>query len=125
MNVPDDPFRSDMMRDPNNGHFVRALLPVQLTGGYSVTFGVWVAVDRDDLVTAFNSWWDASYSDLRLTGRMANVIQPWDVYRASVDIAVRNPDELPYCVSSDSSAMQSLITQEWDHELVLSALAEP
>jgi hypothetical protein len=26
------------------GAFLRALLPVQLTGGYTVTFGVWVGV---------------------------------------------------------------------------------
>ena len=45
-----------MMLVPNVGPFVRALPPFGLTGGYTVTFGVWVAVHPDDLQRAFAVW---------------------------------------------------------------------
>jgi hypothetical protein len=35
---------SVMMQVPNVGAFVRALLPVKLTEGRTVTFGVWLAI---------------------------------------------------------------------------------
>jgi hypothetical protein len=44
-----DANSSVMMQTPGVGSFVRALLPVDLTGGYTVTFGVWVGVDPDEL----------------------------------------------------------------------------
>ena len=42
-----------MMQVPNVGAFVRALLPVRLTEGHTVTFGVWLAVHPNDLKPAF------------------------------------------------------------------------
>jgi hypothetical protein len=39
-----DPNAAVMMMVPDVGAFVRALLPVRLTGGYTVTFGVWIGV---------------------------------------------------------------------------------
>jgi hypothetical protein len=39
---------SVMMQVPNVGPFVRALLPVRLSGGHTITFGVWVAIHPDD-----------------------------------------------------------------------------
>jgi hypothetical protein len=40
------------------GAFVRALLPVKLTEGHTVTFGVWPAIHLKDLKPAFDSWRD-------------------------------------------------------------------
>src|SRR5262249_55714679 len=57
---------SVMMQVPKIGPFVRALLPVRLTGGYTVTFGVWVAIHPDDLQRAFAVWLEPEYADLRL-----------------------------------------------------------
>ena len=51
-----DAQSSVMMQVPSLGAFVRALLPVRLTGGHTVTFGVWVAVHPDDLRHAFAVW---------------------------------------------------------------------
>jgi hypothetical protein len=76
---------SVMMRIPGVGSFVRALLPVDLTGGYTVTFGVWVGIDPDELQRAFAVWWEPAYKDLRLSGRLANAIGPWGLLAASVD----------------------------------------
>ena len=39
---------SVMMQVPNVGAFVRALLPVKLTEGHTVTFGVWLAIHPKD-----------------------------------------------------------------------------
>ena len=38
-----------MMQSLGVGPFIRSLLPVRLTGGYRVTFGVWVSVSFNDL----------------------------------------------------------------------------
>ncbi len=38
-----------MMQIPGYGAFVRALLPVHLTGGDSITFGVWLTIDPRQL----------------------------------------------------------------------------
>jgi hypothetical protein len=51
---------SVMMQVPDVGPFVRALLPVRLTGGFTVTYGVWVGVHPDDLQRAFKVWWSRS-----------------------------------------------------------------
>jgi hypothetical protein len=47
-----DPNRAVMMMVPNLGGFLRALLPVHLSGGDTVAFGVWVGVHPDDLKRA-------------------------------------------------------------------------
>ena len=44
-----DANSSVMMQIPGVGPFVRALLPVHLTGGYTITCGVWVAIHPDEL----------------------------------------------------------------------------
>src|SRR6266446_5587937 len=46
------PEVSVMMQIPGVGPFVRALLAVRLTGGYAVTYGVWVGVRPGDLQRA-------------------------------------------------------------------------
>jgi hypothetical protein len=43
------PDASVMMHVPGLGAFVRALLPVCLAGGHTVTFGVWVGIRPADL----------------------------------------------------------------------------
>jgi hypothetical protein len=53
-----DPMRAVMMTVPHVGGFLRALLPVHLFGGDTVTFGVWVGVHPDDLRRAYDVWWD-------------------------------------------------------------------
>lgn len=118
----EDPNAAVMMMVPGLGAFVRALLPVQLTGGHTVTFGVWVSVHADDLKRAFDSWWAPEYVNLTLEGRLANALPPWEVFAAPVSLAVTDPDATPFCVASTDSGLQLVLTREWDHELVLTAL---
>ena len=42
-----------MMQVPEVGPLLRALLPVHLSGGYTLTFGLWLLVRPDDLQRAF------------------------------------------------------------------------
>jgi hypothetical protein len=71
-----DANQSTMMIVPELGAFVRALLPVALTGGHTVSFGVWVAVQGKDLHRAFEVWWEPEYASLRLHGYLANHVAP-------------------------------------------------
>ena len=102
--------------------FVRSLLPVRLTGGYTVTLGVWIGVHPDDLQRAFATWWEPKYMNLHLVGRLANSLPGWGLLGAHVDAAVLNADETPYVVSSSDSTLASVLTDEWPHEEVLSRL---
>jgi hypothetical protein len=118
----DDPGVAVMMQVPEFGPFVRSLLPVRLSGGFTVTYGVWVSISPEDLQRAFEVWWKPEYAEMQLAGRLANEVPPWDVFRAPVDLAVRDSTEIPYCVSSSNSELAQVIADEWNHDLVLSTL---
>lgn len=117
-----DAASSVMMQVPGAGPFIGALLPVRLTGGYTVTYGVWVGVRPEDLQRAFRVWWEPDYLDLRLNGLLANVIQPWGLLAAPVHLAVRDPEQTPYCVSSPNAVFAGVLDDEWPHETVLATL---
>ena len=110
-----------MMEVPGAGSFVRALLPVRLTEGFSATFGVWLQVSEDDLRAAFEVFWSPDYPDLQLDGFLANAIEPWDVLGAPVRASVRDPDALPYCTTSDHPTLRQVMTQEWPHSPIFAA----
>jgi hypothetical protein len=113
-----------MMQVPELGAFVRALLPVRLTGGHIITFGVWVGVDPDDLRRAFDVWWKPEYRDLHLHGRLANALPAWEVFAVPVTLAVTDPEATPYCVSSEDAELDAVLCSEWDHELILAGLPD-
>jgi hypothetical protein len=112
-----------MMMVPTVGTFVRSLLPVRLTGGYTVTFGVWIGVHPDDLQRAFASWWEPEYVNLRLDGRLANALPGWGLLAAQVDAAVLNADQTPYVVNSSDPDLARVLADEWPHDEVLAKLA--
>ena len=113
-----DPNTSVMMMVPEIGTFVRALLPVRLTEGHSVRFGVWVAIHPDDLQRTFSVWLEPEYADLTLAGYLANNIEPWGLLASPVNLAVRNVDHTPYCVGSSSPELEGLLTSEWPHSIL-------
>ena len=99
------------------------LLPIRLTGGFSLTYGLWLEVSPDDLLSTYDVWDDPSYADLRLTGRLGNAVLPWGLLGAPVATVVRDPDTTPYCASSPDETLNRVLTDEWDHDLVLGAIA--
>jgi hypothetical protein len=118
----DDARTSVMMQIPGVGPFVRCLLAVRLSGGHSVTFGVWIGVSPDDLQRAFRLWWAPEYTGLVLDGRLANALPGWGLLAAPVRAAVRHPDETPYCISSPDPVLARVLGAEWPHEQILNAV---
>jgi hypothetical protein len=118
------PRESVMMQVPGVGAFVRALLPIRLTGDFSLTYGVWLGISPADLQHTFDIWLDPAYADLKLTGRLGNAVQPWGLLGAPVVAVVRDPDQTPYCASSSDEILDRVLTDEWDHDLVLSVVAD-
>ena len=116
-----DPLRADMLQDQRIGCFLRALLPIHLTEGHTLTYGVWVAVQPDDLRAASSVWNAPEYSDLKITGYLGNIIEPWDVLGTPVHLAVRDLGHIPYCVASEHHELDHILNDTWDHQLVLDA----
>jgi hypothetical protein len=104
------------------GAFVRALLPITLTGGHTVTYGVWVAINPRQLQHVFAIWWAPEYKDLRLDGFLANSIQPWGLLSAPVGLAVRDPQQTPYCSASTDQQLSRVLGERWPHEDILDSL---
>lgn len=102
--------------------FIRATLPVRLAGGLTVQYGLWVAISPLALERASEAWTEPEYADLRLAGTLANAIPPWGLLDAPVQLAVRDPDELPVCVASTDPALRRVLADEFDHDFVLSAV---
>ncbi len=117
-----DPMRAVLMAVPAIGSFIRALLPVRLTKGHQVTYGVWVEIDGFDFRTACDAWFTPDYARLRLHGTLANVIEPWSVLGAPVTIAVGDPDHLPMCVASENTSLEGALVMTWDDDLITSTM---
>ena len=113
---------SVLMQFPPVGAFVRALLPVRLSGGHMLTFGVWLAVDPGDLQQIAKVWLRPEYQELVVTGRLANAVPPWGLLTAPVQAIVRDPDETPYCDSSAEPELDRVLHDEWPHDVVLAAI---
>jgi len=113
----DDP----LLQVEDVGCFIRTLLPVRLTGGYAVTFGVWLLVAPEVLHHAWSVWDAPAYLDLEIDGHLANALPRWggDVVGRHVWTEVRDADEIPYVSASDDPLVTSLLTDEWAHDEVL------
>lgn len=118
-----DAGTSMMMQVPGVGPFMRALLPVRLTGGYTVTFGVWLAVHPDDLQHIFAVWWEPDYARLVVHGWLANSLPVWDLIATPVRAVVRDTEQTPYCADSPDEQLAKVLEDEWPHDLVLDAIA--
>ncbi|WP_251024606.1 DUF2199 domain-containing protein [Arthrobacter sp. ISL-65] len=115
-----DPNKATLMQIQGISPFVRALLPVKLECGYEFRFGVWIAIHPDDLQFACRVWNAPEYSDLKLTGYLANRIEPWGLFAAPVKLAVLNPGHTPYCVASPNEELHGVLTKEWPHDILAS-----
>jgi hypothetical protein len=113
---------SVMMQVDGVGAFVRALVPVHLTDGYLVTFGVWTKTSPEDMRRAFDEWWAPNYVDLAIDAELANELAPWSVLGAPIHLTVRDPDETPYATSSSHAEMTQVLADTWPHDVVLAGL---
>jgi hypothetical protein len=116
----EDPRKADFLMVPGVGSFVRALLPVPLTEGFSIRFGVWLEVDDDQWSRTYEDWWTPEYTQLRLPGRLANAIMPWGLLGAEVLAAPVDPEDLPVCTAVDPD-LARVMSQESPYEPVFRA----
>ncbi|HJU91461.1 MAG TPA: DUF2199 domain-containing protein [Pyrinomonadaceae bacterium] len=115
-----------LMEVKDLGSFVRILIPIKLSGGYTVTYSAWLSVHPFDLYRAWEVWTDDSaYPQLRLFGYLANKIPTWEneTFKKPLDAAVLNVEHTPYAVDSSDEFMRRVIHDEWPHEEVLAAIA--
>lgn len=117
-----NPGTSVMMQVPGIGAFVRCLLPVKLSGGFTLTFGVWLAVHPDDLRRAFQIWFEPAYAELTLNGWLANRLPLWDCLDSPARASVEDPDQTPYLTSSPDQLLARVLREEWPHGEVLEAV---
>jgi hypothetical protein len=115
-----NPRDADMMQVPDLGAFVRALLPVHLTEGHQVTYGVWLGIHPAQLPEVYAVWHAPRYVHLQLDARLANAIKPWGMLGAPVHAAVRQADHTPYCDSSTDPTLAAVLSEVWSHDAVLS-----
>lgn len=118
----DDPNESIMMQVPEAGPFIRCLLPVRLSGGFTVTFGVWLSVPPEDLQHAFRVWWEPEYRDLVLDGMLANALPVWGLFGSPARARVVHDDETPYIVESSQQDLSRVLNEQWPHDELLAAL---
>ncbi|MGV9773343.1 DUF2199 domain-containing protein [Streptosporangium sp. NPDC003464] len=113
-----------MMAVEGVGAFVRCLLPVKLSHGFSATFALWLAVHPSDLQTAYEVWTAPEYADLELTGSVTNAVEPWgaELLAAPARAVVKDPEHVPYIVETSHELLGQVITDEWPHREVLNAM---
>ncbi|GLZ09470.1 hypothetical protein Acsp03_69360 [Actinomadura sp. NBRC 104412] len=113
-----------LMQVQDIGAFIRCLLPVRLTGGHTVTFGLWLAVHPDDPQRAFAVWEAPEYANLTLDGWLANAVSPWggELLAALAHAVVQDTEQLPYIVRSDHDLSRQVLGETSDHADVLGAL---
>jgi hypothetical protein len=110
-----------LMQVQGTGAFVRVMLPIQLTDGYTLTVGTWLAIDPAKLNEVWEIWDTNRYKDLSLDGYLANSIAPWGqaLLGAPATARVRNPAENPYVDSSPDPTLQRVLSEQWPHNEVL------
>jgi hypothetical protein len=104
------------------GPFLRALLPIHLSGSYTLRFGLWLLVHPDDLQRAVRLCWSPEYADFKVDGWLANSIPPWGLLAAPVTAVVRDPNQTPDCDTSTEPMLTRVLAEDWPHEDVLAAL---
>lgn len=107
------------------GAFVRVLLPIQLTGGFSLTAGTWLAINPSMMRDVWELWETPAYAELVLDGYLANALPPWGdkVLGVPAVAAVRDPTQWPYVNRSDAPTLQTVLSREWPHDTILEAYA--
>jgi hypothetical protein len=117
----DDPFLA--IKDV--GFYLRVLLPVKLTDGYSVNFGTWLKIDPEVFHAAWNKWNFPEYKDFAFDGLLANRLEPWKpTLRTHVKAKVLDVAQVPFVVESPDPLGTRIITETWPHDEVLLPYAD-
>ncbi|MGI5292745.1 DUF2199 domain-containing protein [Nonomuraea polychroma] len=116
-----------LLRVEGHGCFARCLLPVQLSGELKLILGTWMRISEADLERARVLWDEPGYSNLTLTGTLANAIKPWgeDLLNADLTAVVRDPDQIPYVATTHDDLLSRVLHTVWDRDQVLRCFGHP
>jgi len=121
-------FMSDLMVATDViGAFTRALLPVRLTDGRTVTFGVWISIDGETyryISELGRDGSDEEYATMRFDGLLASSLEPWGrkILRAEVSVAVpesRFDRPVPHVVGTTHRTVARIMDEPWAPAKVL------
>ena len=115
-------MRADFPLSADHGCFVRALLRLPLTDGYSLTLGVWVEVTPETAPRIGRLWSSDLYFTVRFEGRLANDLPTVGGLGAAVTAAAPLPaDGIPHVRSSTDEALERALRTEHDAATVFAA----
>lgn len=105
------------------GAFVRVRLPIQLTDGFTLTLGTWMAIDPAEFRSVWERWDTSEYASLQLNGYLANAIPPWgeDVFGGEVTAVVAHATQNPQIQASSHPVLGPVLNNDWPHEMILAA----
>jgi hypothetical protein len=107
------------------GFFVRVILPIKLTDGFSVHIGTWLECHAEDFRKAWQTWNFPEYADLEIEGYVGNEMEPWKKFpHALVKATVRDMAQVPYLTASQNEVFTRILTETWPHADVLKQYAE-
>jgi hypothetical protein len=118
--------RDPLIQVQGLGAFVRTLLEIRLTDGYTLTAGTWLAIDPALFQSVWERWETAQYVSLHIDGHLANALPPWGakVLGAPATATVRIATEYPYIARSSQPDLARVLATEWPHEDILAAYAD-
>jgi hypothetical protein len=118
------PQNADIISVCGVSAFARVLLPVELDGGYRLTFGTWIGLgDKEVYDQAVRLWHDPAYPSLVLTGTLANAIEPWGpAIMAPTRAVVRDPGKVPYVEALPTPDGRNVVDETWPRDWVMSAV---
>ncbi|MFI5530914.1 DUF2199 domain-containing protein [Kitasatospora sp. NPDC051853] len=117
------------------GGFVRALLPVRLTDGRTVSFGVWISVEADTygrFADAVHGTGTGTGTGTGITGtgepfdgRLATALAPWGDTLLAAPVTISSPRRggglrTPELLSSPAPALATVLRDTWPPAEVLS-----
>lgn len=110
-----DPERADFLESADHGCFVRSLLRLPLTGGYALTFGVWLEVSPETAQRIGRLWSSDLYFTLAFEGRLANALPLVGALGAPVTAGAPMPAEgIPLVRTSTDPALAQALTVPQD-----------
>jgi hypothetical protein len=121
-----DPVRADFLESAEHGCFVRSLLRLPLTGGYALTFGVWIEVTPETAQQIGRLWSSDLYFTLRFDGRLANELPVVGAAGAPVTAAAPVPaDGIPHVTASPEPRLAHALVTPQDAAGMLTAAGLP
>lgn len=120
-----DPSRAHFLEAAAYGCFVRSLLRVRLTDGYSLTYGLWVRVTPETAQRLGRVWENEDYYGLRFEGWLGNALPGLGHLDAPVTVGVVLAGDLPRVLGSPDPAAQTALSETHERVRILEAAGHP